>query len=331
MSTIARCKGCGIELQYIDETAPGYANDRERVYCKACYRLLHYGEGGIHLHPEDLPKLKANGLVLMVASVLHLDLLFSYPIYRYQPDARFVYIINQVDLLPDSTNLDLFLHNLVAQAKRRHIPFEQIILMSAKNPQDLENLRLYLAKQPEKDIHLIGVQNSGKTTIFKALTDDDQALALKKAGLTQRVLTGQMNDHVIYDMPGLYQSGYLHQFMDYADYRKLIPDKTIKPRIYKLDFGQSIRIEDLFILTNLAAQRSVVFYLSEHVRVNRVNTKRISDSIDRTWSKKTFHRLKGKQQITFSDMGMMHVEGPFKISLYYVKDAHVNITEALFK
>lgn len=331
MSTIARCKGCGIELQHTDEHAPGYAKDLESTYCKACYRLLHYGEGGIHLHPEDLPKLKANGLVLMVASVLHLDLLFSYPIYRYQPDARFVYIINQVDLLPDSTNLDLFLKNLVTKAERMHIPFEQIILMSAKNPKDLENLRAYLDEQPEKDIHLIGVQNSGKTTIFKALTDDDRALALKKAGLTQRVLTGVMKSHVIYDMPGLYQTGYLHQFMEYADYRKLIPEKTIRPRIYALDSGQSIRIEDLFIVTNLSVRRSVVFYLSERVRLDRVNTRKIADSIDRTWSKKTFHRLGGKHQITFSDMGMMHVEGPFKMSLHYVTEAHVNVTEALFK
>ena len=39
---------------------------------------------------------------------------------------------------------------------------------------------------------------------------------------------------MIYDMPGLYQEGYLHQLLPYGIYKDLIPDKEIKPRIYQL-------------------------------------------------------------------------------------------------
>ncbi len=98
---------------------------------------------------------------------------------------------------------------------------------------------------------------------------------------------------------GFIASGYPgDQFMEYADYRKLIP-KMIDHGSYALDSGQSIRIEDLFIVTNLSVRRSVVFYLSERVRLDRVNTRKIADSIDRTWSKKTFHRLGGKHRSRF--------------------------------
>ncbi|MFP4177967.1 MAG: hypothetical protein ACLFTZ_04305, partial [Acholeplasmataceae bacterium] len=130
---------------------------------------------------------------------------------------------------------------------------------------------------------------------------------------------------------GLYQTGYLHQFMDYKEYRKLIPDRTIRPRIYGLGSGQSIRIEDLFIVTNRSERRPVVFYLSEHVRIGRIRTDRIKRISDRNWAKRTFHCPHGKHQVTFADMGMMHVDGPCSMSLHYVRDAHVNVTEALFK
>ena len=104
-----RCKGCGALLQEDNPEKVGYAVSLDHDYCQSCYRLFHYGESSKHFHPEDLPTLPANSIILMVSSVLHLDLLFSYPVYRYQSDAKFVYIINQVDLLPHGTNLDRLL------------------------------------------------------------------------------------------------------------------------------------------------------------------------------------------------------------------------------
>ncbi|MBE0700679.1 MAG: 50S ribosome-binding GTPase, partial [Acholeplasmataceae bacterium] len=210
MSKVIKCFGCGAKLQTENKDHVGFALSLEHEYCQSCYRLMHYGDVKDHFHPEDLPQLSADALIVMIGSILHIDMIFSYPVYRFQPNAKFVYIINQIDLLPQSTKLSLLLENVTKKARLQKIPYEDIILMSAKNHFDMEHLRGYLQMFRQKDIYLLGVQNSGKTTIFKALTKEEKALAFKKAGLTQEALSAPFGKHMIYDMPGLYQKGYLH-------------------------------------------------------------------------------------------------------------------------
>jgi 30S ribosome assembly GTPase len=341
MSTITKCQGCGAILQTQDQTKVGFSLNLELDYCQSCYKLMHYGEGSTHFHPEDLPKLASDALIIMVSSVLHLDLLFSYPVYRYQPDAKFVYIINQVDLLPSSTNLDLLIERITAQAKKHYIPYLDIILMSAKNTYDIENLKKYIGNYKEKHVYLVGVQNSGKTTIFKALTNHTKALAFKKAGLTQEALTGELKHQIIYDMPGLYQEGYLHQMLPYEVYKNLIPEQQIRPKIYQLKQNQSLFIEGLIAFTNLGDDRSVALYLERTVSIHKTNQLRVKTLLSEKekhfkiyaneYTEKAFKIPAGKQQITLADMGFIHIVGPLTVKLTYPKEMHLSVTEALFQ
>jgi len=341
MSTTNKCQGCGAILQTSDQLKVGYALNLELDYCQSCYKLMHYGEGSTHFHPEDLPKLSSDALIIMVSSILHLDLLFSYPVYRYQPDAKFVYIINQVDLLPQSTNLDLLIERITTQAKKHYIPYLDIILMSAKNPFDIENLKQYLGNYKEKHVYLVGVQNSGKTTIFKALTNHTKALAFKKAGLTQEALTGELRHQTIYDMPGLYQEGYLHQILPYEVYKNLIPDQAIRPKIYQLKQMQTLFIEGLIAITNMSDDRSVALYVERNVSIHKTNQLRVKALILEKekhfkiyadeYEEKAFKIPEGKQQITLADMGFVHITGPITVKITYPKDMHLSVTEALFQ
>jgi hypothetical protein len=335
-----KCLGCGAQLQTTHINQVGYAISLDHTYCQSCYRLLHYGEGSTHFHPEDLPKLQSDALIFMISSVLHLDLLFSYPVYRYQPDARYIYIINQIDLLPKSTNLDLLIQNITHQAQKQHIPFVDIILMSAKNEHDLTNLKSYIHSFKEKHVYLVGVQNSGKTTIYKALTDSKEALAFKKAGLTQQALIGSFEDKTIYDLPGLYQEGYLHQFLPYETYKKLIPDQEINPKIYQLKKNQSLFIEELIAFT-VSKDTNITLYLDRQTEIHRTNQARVKPLLlekekhfkvyTESYLEKAFKIPEGKYQITFADMGFMHVTGPMTLSCIVPHAMHLSMTEALFQ
>lgn len=340
MSMTTRCKGCGALLQDTDQDKVGYATSLEHVYCQACYKLFHYGESTVHFHPEDLPSLPANAVILMVSSVLHLDLLFSYPVYRYQPDATYVYVINQMDLLPKGTNLDKLLENIKSKAKALHVPYEDLILMSAKNPYDIEHLKAYLKGLNEPNVYLLGVQNSGKTTLFKALTKDEDAIAMKKAGLTQEALKKTYDGMMIYDMPGLYQEGYLHHVLPYGVYKNLIPDKPIRPKIYQLKAGQSLMIEGLFAISFFGESINPILYIEQHLDVHKTNENRIKPLLEEKekhfqiyvdhYEEKAFKIPSGRYQITFADMGFMHVSGPGLIKMVYPKGLHVSLSEALF-
>jgi 30S ribosome assembly GTPase len=341
MSKTIKCQGCGAVLQSDDINKVGYALSLDHDYCQACYRLLHYGEANTHFHPEDLPSLPADSLIVMVSSVLHLDLLYNYPVYRYQPDAKYVYIINQIDLLPKDTNLDLLIQNVTKKAKQMGIPFIDIILMSSKNKFDIDNLKKYLKTFRQKNIYLLGVQNSGKTTIFKTLTNQEKALAFKKAGLTQEALSAPFENHIIWDMPGLYQEGYLHHLLPYEIYKKLIPDEEIRPKIYQLKNNQSLFLEGLVSMTFQGVDPTVVLYVDRNINIHKTNETRVKELLlnkDKMfkiytdkYEEKSFKIPKGKHQLTIADMGFVHIVGPITVKMNVPKNMHISITEALFQ
>lgn len=340
MSTTTRCKGCGALLQVDDEHKVGFTLSLAHTYCQACFKLLHYGESLIHFHPEDLPMLPAGSMIMMVSSVLHLDTLFSHPVYRYQPDATFIYVINQIDLLPKDTNLDHLLENIKKKAASMYIPYEDIILMSARNPFDIEQLKHYIETIHAPHVYLLGVQNSGKTTLFKALTQDHEALAMKKAGLTQEALKRPYKDMMIYDMPGLYQEGYLHHILPYGIYKNLIPDQEIKPKVYQLKNHQSLCIEGLIAISFYGEKLYPVLYIDQHIKIHKTHDERIKPLLAEkekhfkiyadSYETKTFKIKEGVHHITFADMGFMHLFGPARIEITYPKGLHITLSEALF-
>lgn len=334
------CKGCGAKLQVTDPKFMGYALSLENDFCQSCFRLKNYGESHDHFHPEDLPILEKDALIVMVSSILNLDMLFEYPVYRYQSEGTFVYLINQMDLLPKQTNTDLLLENVIKKAKDLRVPYLDIIMMSAKNLSDIENLKSYLSEFKQQHIYLIGVQNSGKTTIFKALTDNKDALAFKKAGLTQEPLYHKMDHQVLWDMPGLFQKGYIHEFLPYDTYKKIIPDKELKPKIYQMKKDQTLIIEGL-VSVSVSKPTSLVLYLDSKIQIHKTNITRVKELFNEKekhfsivvddYEKKVFRVSEGKQQITLADFGFIHLDGPNTIELYQPKGLHITLTEALFK
>lgn len=335
------CKGCGAPLQIVDKNQRGYALSFEHDLCQACYRLSHYGEALEHFHPEDLPKLNANGVAVMVSSVMSFDMLFEYPVYRYEPNMTFIYVINQMDLLPESTNIDLLFDRIIRKARQKKVPFKDIIFMTANNPFDLEHLKRYLIDLKKENIYLIGVQNAGKTTIFKALTENKYALAMNKAGLTQEAISGKLNDKMtLWDMPGLYQEGYLHQILTYDQYKKLLPSKTMNPKIFQLKQNQSIFVDGLVAITALE-DMNLVLYGSHHMKYHKTNKDRIEDLLAKKetmfltyandYEKRTFKLGQGKKQLTCADFLLAHFSDIKKVEVTYPKSMHMTVTEALFE
>ena len=101
-----KCLGCGATKQTINENELGYVKDLEHGYCLDCFKLKNYGEVSKHVHPNTFPEIKSSSLIIVIQSIMQLDLLFMQPITRIQPNAKYLYLINQVDLLPRDTNIE---------------------------------------------------------------------------------------------------------------------------------------------------------------------------------------------------------------------------------
>lgn len=326
------CLGCGAIKQINDEKAVGYVKDLTHLYCFDCHSLKNYGKTSNHFHPNQYLDIKPNSLVLIFQSVMQLDLLFSQPIERIQPNARYIYIINQMDLLPVETNLDKLYQKIKRKAYKQKIKHDDIIFMSALNKNDTFNLERYLLSFKQKDIYLFGYQNSGKTTILKALTNNKTALNINKAGLTQNVITDLLEDKIIYDMPGNYVKGYLADFFDYENYKNLLPKKTIKPLVYHLTNKQKFVLNDfLEIKTTNQAVTTLIFYINKHNNIKRYNLLNLDNHLNDkfTYINKTFKIPNKKMHITIADLGFILIDTDATIEIKHPKGMHLTIMESL--
>lgn len=329
-----KCLGCGAIKQTTDINRVGYAKSLEHDYCYDCFQLKNYGKSLNHYHPTSYSEIKEKSLIFIIQSVMQLDLLFTQPITRIQPNAKYVYIINQMDLLPMDTNLDYLHEQILLSAKKNKVKYQDIIFMSAINKEDIFNLKLYITDQKEKDIYLFGFQNSGKTTILKALTDNDKVLSMNKAGLTQEIMIERFEDKFLYDMPGTYVEGYLADFFSYEEYGKMLSKKNLKPKIYQIKKSQKIMIND-FIEVSIKVNEAVslVFFQNDYNKITKLNYHNISDYLrkDFAYVSKSFVVNEKKMQITIADLLFIHVIGNCNITVKLPKKMHLTSMETLMK
>lgn len=335
MKNINNCLGCGASKQTSDKDKIGYTIDLSHDYCYECFQLANYGKSFKHNHPDNYDNIKPGSLVLIIQSVMQLDLLFSLPIQRIQPDAKYIYIINQLDLLQKGTNIEHIYNNIHKQAYKNKVAYEDIIFMSALNCDDIENLKNYLIEQPIKDIYLFGFQNSGKTTILKGLTNNKTALNINKAGLTQQIIEEVLADKILYDMPGTYVKGYISDFLGYQEYSKMLPKKNIKPKVIQLKNSQKLVINDFIEISYKGIeQTSIVIYLNDFNKIMKYNLKNennyLSDKFE--YVNKQFKLQSNKKtQITIADLLFIHFTDDININVKLPKNMHITSIESLIK
>ena len=329
-----KCLGCGALLS-LDSNSPGYALSLEHDYCYACYKLKHYGEVEKHHHPKTSFKVNPGSVVIFVTSIMYIDLAFTYNLKSLNDDVKIIYLVNQIDLLPKNTNLDILYKNLRTLANSYQKNYLDIILMSAKNNQDIINLDTYLKELKSNDIYLMGIQNSGKTSIYNALTKTQKALAINKAGLTQEIINTRLGNFNLYDMPGYYVKGYLNSFIPYEEYKKLLPAKEIKPIINQLKIGQSLIIEDLIAVNYIKGEsKSFVFYGNSKIhKTNQVKSETfLTNKNILTWTKSTYKlATNDKYQLSFGDLGFYHIKGEAILEIIHPKGLHITLIKAVFR
>ena len=119
-----------------------------------------------------------------------------------------------------------------------------------------------------------------KQRFFKALTGNTEALSLPKAALTQSMLHAKFDHLNIYDTPGLYQSGYLHEFFEYRDYKHLLPQKQFNPRNGTLKAGQSLMIGGLVNVSVLKGETKSALYVADMVKHHLTPTENVQNILD---------------------------------------------------
>ena len=350
MLTEKKCSGCGIKLQTTDADKLGYVLDLEHDLCKDCFNLKHYHKVKDGIDTASMPKIEENALIVYVLSVNHISERLKYRLDRHFFNSDFLLVINHIDTLEQSVNLNRMIHKLREETNKLQMKWVDIVPISAKTGKYVDELMESISfHQRNRNVYLVGYQNSGKSTLFQKIAAkneiDVKVLAGKKPGLTQDLFEIPFNGKKLYDTPGLYLEGSIAEFYPFDIYKDLIVEQKIKPTIFQLNEQQSVIIGGQAIFSYLKGGfKGVSFHFSKMVNLHRTKYDNVYQLFDKhkgdlfkpynpnhTYIKQTFKLDKDKKyEITISDIGVIHIKGDAIVEMYYIKGLRVTLTESLY-
>ncbi len=336
-----KCKGCGLPLQTKDKNNPGYVISLDHDLCYSCFQLKHYMVDKHSLEKTHFPKIDSKGLVIYLVSAIHLNTLFMYDLNKFYNN-KMILLINHVDLLPKTVNFDIMIKDLKLRYRNELKNFLEIMPISALKGKYLKDLIETINYYKLKEVYLVGLQNSGKSTLVNKIADfyniESQILASKKPGLTKDFLKLETKDFVLYDTPGVYLEGFVNDYLSFEDYYKLIPEK-LKPFTFQLDEDQSVVVFGLFIVSLLKGKGNFVFY-GDKLKLHRTKRQNVYELFKKhqgnlfsptynQFEKLHFKLEDKKYMINLMDLGYLVIKGPLTLEIYKPQNANILLNEGV--
>ncbi len=258
------CSGCGIKLQNENETKLGFVKDLNHELCLSCFRLKHYNISTDEVLKTHFPEVPNGTSIVYIVSILHLNTLYKYDLTKFYPNSKIIVLINFIDLLPKTVNFDLWVKKLKKDNILEVMPISA--LKGTYVDLFLETLDYYNLG----DIYFIGLQNSGKSTLLnrisKHLELDIEILTSTKPGLTLENIKIPYKKNYLIDTPGVYEKGFISDYLVYDEYKNIVPNKPFKPITFQITEPMSFIIGGVAIISIIKGYPlSVTFYLKANI------------------------------------------------------------------
>lgn len=362
---IRRCKGCGAILQTEDESKQGFINEIKdnSSYCKRCFRLMHYNE---------LPKIvasnkdyeividdavKQNGLMVFIVDIFAFKATFNPKMIEKLRNKNVILVVNKYDLFPKSTNIDGIVSWVSKQAENIHFKVDAISVVSSSKGYYIDELtNLIDLLRRGRDVYFVGCANVGKSSLINALLKRNTSIT--KDVVSTSVIPGTTLNKItipffedgksFIDTPGLINEQDVLNKLLPISYKKIIPNKELKPKTYQITKDNSILIAGLARIDFKDCEKiSVILYVSDDLYIQRsktINVERVlenelgkllnpptKDEISNIkYYKKSFN-LDGriKKDIWFSGFGFMTIIGKSKLDVTTISGTEVFETDGI--
>lgn len=364
---IRRCKGCGAILQTEDESKQGFINEIKdnSSYCKRCFRLMHYNE---------LPKIvasnkdyeividdavKQNGLMVFIVDIFAFKATFNPKMIEKLRNKNVILVVNKYDLFPKSTNIDGIVSWVSKQAENIHFKVDAISVVSSSKGYYIDEItNLIDLLRRGRDVYFVGCANVGKSSLINALLKRNTSIT--KDVVSTSVIPGTTLNKItipffedgksFIDTPGLINEQDVLNKLLPISYKKIIPNKELKPKTYQITKDNSILIAGLARIDFKDCEKiSVILYVSDDLYIQRsktINVERVlenelgkllnpptKDEISNIkYYKKSFN-LDGriKKDIWFSGFGFMTIIGKSKLDVTTISETEVFETDGIIR
>ena len=273
------CFGCGAILQCDNPSLEGYI-PKEKIdnsnYCQRCFRIINYGDYKEVVVPKDIKSIlnhinKDNKHVLFLTDFITLNKDIINVFNKITKNKTLV--ISKCDIIPKNISYDKIINILRSYYKID----SDIFLISSFSGFGVSALLDYLENNKINESYLIGLSNSGKSTLINKMIEIKKSNLRKlttsyKSNTTLNYIRLKLDDNLtIIDSPGFI----LDNKVDYKLDNKNTIQKVLKPITYQMKEGEILLVGDMYFRFNNST--SITLYMN-----NNINIKKYFKDIDFT-------------------------------------------------
>ncbi|GGL40552.1 ribosome biogenesis GTPase YqeH [Sporolactobacillus putidus] len=360
------CEGCGVKIQTEDETALGYAPPgalrNEPVVCRRCFRLKNYNEvQSVPITGDDFLKMlsriaEVDALVVYLVDIFDFSGSWVPGLQRFVGENPVLLVGNKKDLLPKSTNANKLKSWIWRSAKELGLKPVDVLLMSAEKNHGIDEVKRSMEFYRDgRDVYIVGSTNVGKSTFINHLIQETVGgsgviTTSRFPGTTLDFIGVPLDDGcTLYDTPGVVNLRQMVHFVDVEDYRQVMPNREIKPKVFQLNENQTLFLAGMARVDYLGpGRRSLIVYASNALVIHRTKLENADDLFKRQYGHllappgrrdqlpvlKRFDYRTGElnTDIVFSGLGWVTVKGRgARLSAFVPEGIGVTVRSSIIK
>ncbi|MCO7175653.1 ribosome biogenesis GTPase YqeH [Sporolactobacillus kofuensis] len=359
------CAGCGVKIQTSDEHALGYAPksalQHDPVVCQRCFRLTHYNEiQAVSLTADDFLSMLsriASRDALVVYLVDLFDIMGSWVtgLQRFVGNNPILLVGNKRDLFPKSTNDHKLMSWLRRSAHEQGLKPVDVLLMSAGKNHGIEEVAVNIDHYRNgRDVYVVGATNVGKSTFINHLirqAGEDAVITTSRfPGTTLDFIEIPLEDGCsLFDTPGVVNAHQVAHFIETRDYKKIMPTKEVKPKVFQLNEKQTLFLGGVARVDYEGpSKRSLIAYVASSLLIHRTKTEQADDLYARQLGhllappsegvrlpemvRFDFRTEETDSDVVFSGLGWITIKGRgARISAYAPKGIGVSLRPSIIK
>ncbi len=295
------CYGCGLKLQTENKEKKGFIPPNkynDSYYCQRCYRIMHYGK----IDEVDVPKENIN--IIKTVNKSSASAIFLIDFLNINQEVLDLFkaikipktlVISKSDTIPNNINDNI----LIKYIKKVYSINDDIRTISSIENKKIDSLFNYLYNKKDKEIYVLGLSNSGKSTlinkIIKKYNINKRKITTSKVPNTTREFIRVKIDEnlTLVDSPGFVINSL-----------NFLYEKRIKEKIYQMKKNEILRIDDIYI--KFKDDVNIKLYLPENVYIKK------------HFKEKDFHNnlnLEKNNDLVIKGLGFIHFNKDAKISM----------------
>ena len=282
------CFGCGALLQNDNPDKPGFVPKQlekdSKYMCQRCFRLQNYGITNEEItdftnYDKIVTKAKKErSLIIYVVDLFAFECSIIHTLLDKLKDARVVVVASKRDVIPTSIKDEKLKEFIAHRFDELGIKPLDIMISSAKKNYNIEEIKDRCDKlRKGKNVYIFGASSVGKSSLVNAFlkiftNKSNEVISTSPyPGTTLDVIKVPVEGNTyVYDTPGVLLPNSIYAHVDSKLVKYVMPRKEIKPRVYQLQSGQSLMIENIAKIDfEEGAKANISLYLSNDLNITR--------------------------------------------------------------